>query len=75
MYDLDAQCCGGQGEEEEKGDTTPHAHGSSLVQQKLVLVRYILEVPGSSKWSDAIPIVTMKISLVVNMTEVEPRSQ
>lgn len=73
MYDLGAQHCGGQGGKEEGGtrvnEMTPHAQGSSLVQKKLVLVRHVLTVSGSSKQSDgrqdAIPVVTMKISLVV----------
>lgn len=77
MYDLQAQCWGGQGGKEEKEDSTvnelaPHAQGSSLVQGKHVLVRFVLTAVGIPEGSDgrqdSIPAVTMKITLAVETT-------
>lgn len=51
-------------------ELAPHAQGSSLVQGKHVLVRYVLTVVGIPEESDgrqdSIPAVTMKITLAVH---------
>lgn len=77
MHDLRARCWGGQGGKEEKEDSTvnelaPHPQGSSLVQGKHVLVRFVLTAVGIPEGSDgrqdSIPAVTMKITLAVETT-------
>lgn len=57
----------------------PHAQCSSPIQEKLVLVKYTLTVPGSSEQpddrQDAISIATRKTSSVVKMTDVACQRQ